>query len=130
MLKDALKDFDIEREEIAFLLEPTMYNARSFKVRIPKLMPLIPYRVADIHEVYNTNIFCNDKPCRPGVAKRVMLQTYINIPRLGLSNLSTAGSWEDGNFVGIMPVGTRFLCNVISKNIREIYINSVMTGGR
>lgn len=130
MLKDALKDFDIEREEIAFLLEPTMYNSPVFKVRIPKLMPLIPYRVADIHEVYNTNIFCNAKECRPGAPKRVILQTYLTIPRLGLSNLSTAGSWDRDNYVGIMPVYTKFICNVISKNIREIYINSVMTGGR
>ena len=130
MLKDALKDFDIEREEFAFLLEPTMYNANNFKVKIPKLMPKIPTRVAVANEVYNTKIFCNDKSCSPGVANRVKTQTYINLPRMGLGNLASAGSWDGQNFIGVIPEGTRFLCTVISKNIREIYISHAMIGGR
>lgn len=125
MLQDALVDFDIEKEEYGYLMEASHYTNKSFKIRIPKLMPLINQN-CDIRESYNTNIFENDSECKLPNINKVTTQNYLTINRAGYSNLAGAGSWNDDEFIGTISAGQRFLCTIIGQNIRQIFITDAI----
>ena len=125
MLQDGLQDFDIEKEEYGYLMEEAHYTSNKFKIKIPKLMPLID-QIYDIKESYNPNIFINSDECKLPNINRVTTQNYLTISRTGYSNLAGAGSWDNNNFIGVIPKGQRFLCTVIGQNIRQIFITDAI----
>lgn len=125
MLQNALTEFDIEKEEYGYLIESSHYTNKSFKIKIPKLMPLVNQNY-DIRESYNTNIFENDSGCKLPNINRVTTQNYLSINRAGYSNLAGAGSWNGNEFIGIIPAGQRFLCTIIGQNIRQIFITDAI----
>ena len=119
MLQNGLIDFDIEKEEYGYLIEEAHYTNKQFKIKIPKLMPLI-------NQSYNTNIFVNDSDCELPNINRVITQNYLTINRAGYSNLAGAGNWNGNQFIGNIHVGQRFLCTVIGGNIRQIFITDAI----
>lgn len=125
MLQNGLSDFDIEKEEYGYLMEEAHYTNKKFKIKIPKIMPLINQN-SDIRESYNVNIFANDSECKLPPINRVTTQNYLTINRAGYSNLAGAGNWNGEEFIGNIPVGQRFLCTVIGGNLRQIFITDAI----
>ena len=110
-----LKDLLINHAEYAYVYEKQKYYARSFKVRVPKLMPKVPRVGSKIS--FNKNIFINDAACKPNVSNSIYTQGYITIPRSPNCNLhhkADRHSW-------IHPE-TQLTCNCMNNNIRDLNI--------
>lgn len=121
MLSDAVIDYNIDRQEYGWLTSGGHYANGTFRVNIPKLMPLIQGNQST-SENYPTNIFVNSGSCPTGTPSRVRFQNYLTIPRASYANLSGPASWSGGSFTGYLSAGQRVSCEIHGKNIRDIKI--------
>ncbi|MDD3172084.1 MAG: hypothetical protein PHF63_00190 [Herbinix sp.] len=119
---NAIKTFNIEATEYGYNLAYASYNASSFKVNIPKLMPLIPVAPPLVTpKMYNPKIFCNDISNMPVGGMVINTQNYLTINVNRNSDTYNRGGTDGGT--GYM---TRVNCRILNNNIRNIYITNVL----
>lgn len=113
---NSLEELEINPSEYCFIMENSNINSDSFKVIIPKIMPLLSIDSQPIIQRINFNnkIFINDPDTLPSTSNYITTQNYIVVPR-------SQDSWFKFRPDTIFRK-TKLLCKIINKNIKEIYL--------
>jgi len=118
MIMDCLEEYDINQMEYCFLIGNHSHGSGSFKMNVPKIMPLIGKGNPSTNNVvFNSNIFLNDEECKPSPTNSVTTQNWITIPRFANTDLQFKADIN-----GIIHSGARFICCFMDRNIRAVYI--------
>lgn len=73
-----LNEIEICSSEYAYILEGAPITAKSYKVRIPKLMPELPGGSAQDGSLsINSGLIVNDSSCKPQIGGSVSTRNYI-----------------------------------------------------
>lgn len=119
-IEKCLVDLELHHFEYAFLLEDSSTGSRTFRVNVPKIMPLIPRSSPTATpNVYNNNIFANDPACKPDSSPSMTTQNFITIPRFANTEF---GKYKDPDNDGIIRQGERFIAVVMDLNIKDMYL--------
>lgn len=105
---------ELDKNEYCITTAPAHYTSKSFKVKFPKLMSELS---SANKEVFNRNIFLNDKPCKPVSANSVSLLNYITVERSEQCSLIAVADIN-----GIVPAGTTLVCLCMNNNIKDMKI--------
>jgi hypothetical protein len=117
MVFDALEELSINQLEYCFLAEDKIHTASTFKIHIPKLMPLVPMSGSSSPTGYNNMIFVNDGACKPSTSPMLTTQGYITLPRF----MHTDFLFKADPLL-IIRTGAKFICCIMDKNIRDIFL--------
>lgn len=140
MIVKALQTIDeIASFEYGFLLENTDLNANSFKLHIPKIMPLIKQEdPKHVSKGLRSDIFVNAAECRPKVSATIMTRNYLDVPILSgftqpkpviqfTSNTSDGTPWPFPR--SRFNKGARVICMSVNNNINDLYITNIPDSG-
>jgi len=112
----SLENLGVKADEYCFLLEESDQYNKSFKVNIPKFMPM--FSIDEIPKsnniVFDTNIFSNDDSCKPIVNKSILTQNYVSLERFRNTNFR----FHPSN----IHKKTRFICKIVDGNLRNMGI--------
>lgn len=114
MKETSIPNIAIQQVEYGILVEPTHYSSKTFKIKLPKLMPIL---IAEQKIIYNRNVIINDTACKPTVGNSVKAQTYITVKRSTSCNLR-----DKANIAGIVPEGTTLTLTCMNGNIKDMII--------
>jgi hypothetical protein len=118
-----LESYNVDTFEYAYLVESEKYDADTFKLHIPKLMPNIASSTADYPiQVNKTNLFENAKSCTPTVDSVIYGQRYITVPRFPGDDFKVRADKTTGK----LKVGTKFIVMVMNRNIKDLIIYKVL----
>jgi hypothetical protein len=117
-----LEDYKINPFEYGFLTTSSHYTSGSFRLYIPKLMPLMSLGQPSITNwIFNNNIFLNDADCKPTTGQKITTQNFITV---GRHHNRDFGFKSDK--YGYIGSGTRFVVHVMDENIRDMRISDVI----
>jgi len=113
---NGLESLGVKSDEYCFLLEESNQYNKSFKVNIPKFMPM--FSIDDTPKtnniIFDNNIFLNDETCKPIVNKSIVTQNYISLERFRNTNFRFHPSK--------IHKKTRFICKIVNMNLRNMGI--------
>jgi hypothetical protein len=113
---NTLDQYKIEKKEYCFIKENTDRFSETFKVYIPKLMPLLNMKdqAAIFNKLINNNIFLNDVKCKISSSTSYQVQNYLTVKR----KKNTWFKLHPQTFEKY----TRLICEIPELNIRNIQI--------
>lgn len=117
MKLEGLSDLQLNDIEYCFLVGDHSVDSKEFRVRNPKLTPLIDTSKVDSKNiVFNSSIFINSSKARPSINKKIHTQNYITVKK---SNNCTLDHLAIN---GIIPHNTRVRCICNNNNINDMII--------
>lgn len=118
MLTDAIKEYDVDQFEYAFLVTGANVNDWWFNMYIPTLMPNIPKAPAKKRCVnFNPNIFVNASDCRPSCNGHIDIMNYIPVRRFHNTSF-----WYCSDKYGNVGSGQKFIVCIMGKNPRDVFL--------
>lgn len=121
-LVKGLEDYGIKPFEYAFLTEATSKDAETFRLYLPKLMPMFPCDTPVFNNwLFNNNVFLNDDVCKPRSISTIKTQNFITVPRHLSRDFSPRA---DGS--GNLPKDSKFIVQVMDENIRDIRVSDIV----
>jgi len=113
---NSLENLGVRSDEYCFLLEESDQYNKSFKVNIPKFMPMfsIDETPKTSNNVFDNNIFINDTSCKPIANNAIITQNYISLERFRNTNFRFHPSK--------IQKKTRFICKIVNGNLRNMGI--------
>lgn len=123
-LLESVQEINLDHFEYAILVEDTPKGASTFKLYIPKLMPLVQtgdQTASQWKEEVRGDIFVNDAQCKIDHMKTVTCQNYITVSRYSDSDFSARA-----NINGIIPKGTKFIIHSLYGNYNDLYVFKVL----
>lgn len=108
------KKWELGTSEIGKAVGNYIYSSKTFKVYIPRILPLVKFGKAKIKTVsLNKNCFINSAKCKPSVASQIKTVNYITIKAAPLSK-----------FPSKIIHGEKLKINVANHNIDRLTVAS------
>lgn len=113
---NALSEIKLSSLEYAFLVEDTIYTSDTFKMWLPKLMPLIPRGAPrKSNTAIDNNIFIND--VKPQTSSSISTMNYLVIPRFKSADFTNKKNGSDN-----IPKDSKFIIAIMNGNIKDMYV--------